>query len=118
VLTRHVATRVRPPWFNGVILQARRDRKKAERRWRARRLLEDQASFRAKTHYAIHVMNEAELGYYRQFTKDNGDDQSKLFRASKHLLNMQPDKVLPPYTNALTLANEMGELFFTKDHFS
>ena len=31
--------------------------------------------------------------------------ESKLFRASKRLLNMQPDKVLPPYTNALTLGN-------------
>ena len=40
--------------------------------------------------------------------------ESKLFRASKRLLNMQPDKVLPPYTNALTLANEMGEFFVHK----
>ena len=28
---------------------------------------------------------------------------------------MQPDKVLPPYTNALTLANEMGEFFVHKN---
>ena len=113
MLTRQVATRVRPPWFNDVIMQAKRDRRKAERRWRAKRLSEDLALFRAKRNYAIHVMNNARLDYYKQFIKDNGDDQSKLFRASKHLLNMQPDKVLPPYTNALTLANEMGEFFCT-----
>ena len=114
VLTRHVATRVRPPWFNDVIMQAKRDRRKAERRWRARRLPENLALFRAKRNYAIHVMNNARLNYCKQLIKDNGDDQSKLFRASKRLLNMQPDKVLPPYTNALTLANEMGEFFVHK----
>ena len=114
VLTRHVATRVCPPWFNDVIMQAKRDRRKAERRWRARRLPEDLASFRAKRNHAIHVMNNARLDYYKQLIKDNGEDQSKLFRASKRLLNMQPDKVLLPYTNALTLANEMGEFFVHK----
>ena len=49
-----------------------------------------------------------------RFIEDNGDDQSKLFRASKRLLNMQPDKTLPPYTAALTLANGMGEFFVYK----
>jgi hypothetical protein len=29
-------------------------------------------------------------------------------------LNTQPDKVLLPYTNALTLANEMSEFFIHK----
>ncbi|XP_028412949.1 uncharacterized protein LOC114535827 [Dendronephthya gigantea] len=38
VLSRHVATRGSPPWFNDVIMQARRYRRKAERRWRASRL--------------------------------------------------------------------------------
>ena len=64
-------------------------------------------------------MNEARLGYYKQFIKDNGDDQSKLFRASKRLLNMQPpDKVLPPYTNAFTLANKLCEFLCTQYHFN
>ena len=35
VCFRHVSTRPRPPWFNEDITQARRDRRKADRRWRA-----------------------------------------------------------------------------------
>ena len=64
-------------------MQAKRDRRKAERRWRARRLPEDLASFRAKRNYAIHVMNNARLDYYKQFIKDNADDQSKLFESEQ-----------------------------------
>ena len=35
VQSRHVTTRVRPPWFNNDIIEAKRDRRKAERRWRS-----------------------------------------------------------------------------------
>ena len=34
VCSRRIATRPRPPWFNEDIIQARRDRRKAERRWK------------------------------------------------------------------------------------
>ena len=69
------------------------------------------AAFKAKGNHTIHVMNEARRNYYTEFIEDNGDDQSKLFRASKRLLNMQSDKTLPPYTDAFGLANEMGDFF-------
>ena len=114
VQSRHTTTRVQPSWFNDDIKKARQDRRKAERRWRASRLPEDLAVFKVKRNYAIHLMNEARRKYYKQFIEDNGDDQSELFEASKRLLNMQPDKTLPPYTDALTVANEMGEFFVHK----
>ena len=52
-----------------------------------------------------------------QFFQDNGDHQSKLFGASQRLLDMQPDKNLPPYTNktdSLAVVNEIGEFFVHK----
>ena len=94
---KHVTTRVRPPWFNNDVIEARRDRRKAERRWRAIRLPAELAAFKAKRNHTIFVMNEARRNYYKQFIEDNGDNQSKLFIASKRLLlNMQSDKTLPP----------------------
>ena len=56
-------------------------------------------------------MNEARCTYYKEFTDENTSDQSKLFRASKNLLNLQADKSLSPHTDASVLANEMGEYF-------
>ena len=74
--SRHVTTRVRLPWLNDNIIQARRDRRKAERRWRASRLPADLGAFKAKRNYTIHVMNEVRRNYYKQFNEKSGDDQS------------------------------------------
>ena len=66
----------------------------------------DLVVFKAKRNYVIHLMNEARCTYYKEFIDASSSDQSKLFRASKSLLNL--DKSLPPYTDASVLANEMG----------
>ena len=47
VCSRYVSTRPRPPWFNEDIIKARRDRRKAERRWRASGLQADLVVFKA-----------------------------------------------------------------------
>ena len=114
VCSRHVITRPRPPLFNDNIIQVRRDRRKAERRWRKTGLPSDLVVFKVKRNYVVHLMNEAKCTHYRQFTDKNSSNQSKLFRASKSLLNLQEDKSLPPHTNASVLANEMGEYFIHK----
>ena len=43
-----------------------------------------------------------------------GSDQSKLFRASESVLNLQANKSLSPHTDASVLANEIGEYFIHK----
>ena len=48
ICSRHVSTRPRPPSFNGDIIQGRRDRRKAERRWRASGLQADLVVCKAK----------------------------------------------------------------------
>jgi len=57
-------------------------------------------------------MNEAKSVFYKQY--DNSSDQSKLFRATKKLSNIQTDKTRPPHSVAYTLANEMGQFFAHK----
>lgn len=59
-------------------------------------------------------MKEARCAYYKEFIDKNSSDQSKLFRASKSLLNLQADKSLPPHSDSYVLANEMGEYFVHK----
>ena len=54
----------------------------------------DLVVFKAKRNYVIHLMNEARCTYYKEFIDENSSDQSKLFRASKSLLNLQADKSL------------------------
>ncbi|XP_068691268.1 uncharacterized protein [Montipora foliosa] len=114
VCSRHVITRPRPPLFNYNIIQARRDRRKAERRWKKTRLPSELVVFKVKRNYVVHLMNEDSCTHYRPFIDKNSSDQSKLFRANKSLFNLQEDKSLPPHTNTSVLANEMGEYFIHK----
>ena len=95
-------------------MQARRDRRKAEKRWRSPGLASDLLAFKSKRIYVIYVMNNARRTYYSQFIEENSSNQSKLFRESKRLLNMQADKTIPPHTNAVTLANDIGDYFVYK----
>lgn len=59
-------------------------------------------------------MNNARRTYYSQLIEENGSNQSKLFRESKRLLNIQADETLLPHTNAVKLTNGMGEYFVHK----
>ena len=114
IQSRKIRNRPRPPWFDDEIMQARRDRRRAEKRWRRTGLVSDLLAFKSKRHYVIYVMNNARRTYYSQFIEENSSNQSKLFRESKRLLNIQADKTLPPHTNAVKLANDMGDYFVHK----
>ena len=114
VLTRDIIVRLRAPWFNEDIRKAKRTRRKAEKKWRTTRLPADLAAFKKERHRVVNLMNEARRVYYNQFVEDNSTDQRRLFMASKSLLNMQPDRSLPPHSDVSLLANDMGEFFITK----
>ena len=61
-----------------------------------------------------YLMNKARQEYYRNFIDDIGNDQRKLFKASKSLLNLAEGSTFPPYTDYQVLANELGEFFVQK----
>ena len=114
IQSRKIRNRSRPPWFDDEIMQARRDRRKAEKRWRRTGLASDLLAFKSKRNYVIYIMNNARRTYYSQFIEENSSNQSKLFRESKRLLNILADKTLPPHTDAVKLANDMGDYFVRK----
>ena len=114
VRARHLKSQSRPSWFNDEIVRARRERRSAERKWRASRLNSDLAVFKAKRNFALHVMNESRRAYYKQYIDENSSDQGRLFRASKRLLNFHVDRALPLHTDSRMLANEIGEYFVHK----
>ena len=95
-------------------MQAVRNRRKAEKRWRRTRLASDLLAFKSMRNFVIYIMNNAGRTYYSQFIEENSSNQSKIFRENKRLLNIQADKTLPPHTDAVDLANDMGDYFVHK----
>ncbi len=59
-------------------------------------------------------MNKARRDYYTNFVNENSNDQRKLFKVSRSLLNLNKTFMLPPHSNDTKLANKMGTFFVQK----
>ncbi|XP_022791543.1 uncharacterized protein LOC111330846 [Stylophora pistillata] len=122
VLERHAplrskVIRSRPlvPWFNEDIKNARREKRKAERKWRRSGKHDDMLSYKKIKNTTNRLMNEARSQYYHDFINDNSSNQKKLFAAANTLLNQRKkNTVLPPCDDKLELADRMGSYFVQK----
>ena len=114
LMTRTIVQRPRVPWFSQEIREAKRQRRKAEKRWRNSRLDSDLAVFKAKRNFTTRLMNKARREFYSNFIDENGGDQKKLFRASQRLFNGTVDDGLPPNVDSRTFSNDLGKYFVQK----
>ena len=113
---KHKSTTSRPcvPWMKDEIKLAKRQRRKAERKWRASKAHIDLLSYRTMRNRVTFLSNKARSDYYTNFITENSTDQRRLFRASKSLLNLSKGSGLPLSTNDYQLANDFGKFFAQK----
>ena len=67
LMTKTIVQRPRVPWFSEEIREAKRERRKAEKRWRKSRLDSDLAVFKAKRNATTRLMNKARWEFYSNF---------------------------------------------------
>ena len=115
LITRSIKERPRVPWFNEEIKTAKRERRKAEKRWRRTRLDSDLAAFKVKRNAATALMNKARREFYTNFIEENSGVQKKLFAASNRLLNRGSADVLPPTIDRAQFAEDTGKFFCTEN---
>ncbi|XP_068735435.1 uncharacterized protein [Montipora capricornis] len=114
VQTRTIVVRPRVPWYTDGIRQAKKERRKAERKWRSSKLEFDLAVFKRKRNAVNNLLNKARREFYTNFIEENSGDQRRLFRESKRLLNLSRDDGLPPNLHAPTFVIDLGQYFVTK----
>ena len=114
VKTRTIVMRPQVPWYTDEIRQAKRERRKAERRWRFSKIDSDLAVFKVKRNAVNNLMNKARQAFYTKPIEDNSCNQRKLFRVSKSLFNQSQGDELPPNLHAPTFANDVGKYFVSK----
>ena len=114
LITRTIVERPRVPWFSEEIREAKRQRRKAEKRWRVSRLDYDLAVFKEKRNATTRLMNKARREFYSNFIDENSGDQRKLFRASQRLFNRTVDDGLPPHLDSAAFTNDLGKYFVQK----
>ena len=93
---------------------AKRQRRKAERKWRASKAHIDLLSYRTMRNRVTFLSNKARSDYYTNFISENGTDQRRLLTASKSLLNLSKGSGLQLSTNDYQLANDFGKFFSQK----
>ena len=109
-----VRARPQVPWYNGNIAEAKRQRRKAEWRWRKTRLPEDLERFKRLKNHVTYISTKAGRNFYVDFMRENGGDQGRLFRATRALLLPKADLSFPEYVDGATLANDIGRFFYHK----
>ena len=73
VITKTVTKRPTVPWFNQEVKDTKKERRRAERKWRKPLLQTDLLVFKAKKNQATGVMKRARADYYSNFTQDLGE---------------------------------------------
>ena len=79
-LVKHKNVTSRPcvPWMNDEIKLAKRQRRKAERKWRASKAHIDLLSYRTMRNRVTFLSNKARSDYYTNFITENSTDQRRL----------------------------------------
>ena len=108
--------RARPQvlWYNADIAEAKRRRRKVERRWRKTKLPEDLETFKRPKNHVTFISTKARRNFYADFMRENGGDQGRLFKATRALLLPKNDLCFPEYVDGATLANDIGRFFYRK----
>ena len=114
LLTKRFKIRPLVPWFNNGIKQARKERRRAEKKWRRTGSASEFLEFKSKRNYTTYLMNTARREFFKEFIDNNSSNPKDLFTATKKLLKHDHGVPFPPSDNKLTLANEMGTFFIYK----
>ena len=93
---------------------AKRQSRKAKRKWRASKAHIDLLSYRTMRNRVTFLSNKARSDYYTNFIIENSTDQRRLFRASMSLLNLSKGSGLQLSTNDYHLAKDFGKFFAQK----
>ena len=67
-----------------------------------------------KRNHVVFFMNQAKSAFYTEFVHENGNDQGKLFKATKTLLFKKDELSFPNYQDKTNLVNDIGQFFVNK----
>ncbi len=109
-----IIERTRVPWSNEEIKEAKRKRRKAERKWSDTRLAADLADFKHKRNVVTRLMNKARREFYSEFIDAHSGNQRKLFTATMKLVNQSRTRDLPPVPDSAACTSSIGKFFYRK----
>ena len=109
-----VSIRPKKSWSNHEIVEARRQKRKAERKWRKTGLEIDRDIFRQVRNQLSFKISNAKANFYRNKVEECKGDQKKLFQMIQELMHQKQVPTLPSYISAEKLAESFSDFFIHK----
>ena len=110
--TKTVTVRPHLSWYSEEIREAKRERRRLERKWRSTRSAADFELFKKKKNRVTYLLKEAKSVFLTEFIDQNANNQGKLFRAVKGLLVEKKTLCFSDYQDKKKLVNELGLYVF------
>lgn len=108
---KKVVERSRQPWMNDKILNAKKKRRKMERKWRKSRLTVFRQAYEAERNNVHDEIKKAKTDYYNNKVADCNKDQKKLFHIVNTLLSTAKPSALPEHDALGDLVANFSEFF-------
>ncbi|CAC5412707.1 unnamed protein product [Mytilus coruscus] len=113
VTIKSVILRPNTEWYSDDLKAAKRDKQKAERKWRDSKLEVHHQIFKEKCR-TVGKLFIAKKTYYSSKIENCGNDHKQLFKLTKHLMGKQQQTPLPSSSSDLELSNSFADFFVNK----
>lgn len=114
VVSKKINYRENAPWFDSSIRCLRRNRRKAERRWRRLRTQTSRNEYVAARQAVVNGVSEQKARFYEEKIDECGGNQQKLWRVLNNLLGRVPTNAYPDSLPIQLLAENFNSFFISK----
>ena len=95
-----ISIRPKMPWYTTEVLEAKTEKRQAERKWKATNREDDKKLFKSKRNQYCYKIKIAKANYFKARVEECDNDQKKLFQVLDQLLHQKQTQVLPSFTEA------------------
>ena len=114
LVTKTIIVKENCPWFNTEILNARKKRRAAEKKWKRRRTSENRQAYVNEKNKVNYLIKNAKISYYKQKITEAGKDAGKLYYFLNVLMGKKGKSTLPESGNNEELAKRFADFFDSK----
>ena len=113
-ITKNIVTRKNIPYYNTELHDAKRLKRKLERKWRKTKSESDLRDYREASRTANKQLRQAKSKYYSGIIEEHSKDPKALFRVTNSLLGKCKASPLPPGYTPIQLAEQFSDYFINK----
>ena len=114
LVTKEILVKPDSPWYDHTVADLRRQRRRAERRWRQYRTDASRSEYVIARNAVVDQVRQVKIRYYKSEWASCGGDQKKLFSLVDSLMCGSAPVLLPSSASDLQLASDLMRFFKSK----